>query len=252
MSFRMRNAPVFVSNTLMDNTIVAVTPQNDTTIIDNTVIDIREGLISKTNKTIFATETNDYHVPLGTKQFYISMVAGGGAGGLGDIKGDLFHSGGGGGAGGCYSRIPVKIENKSPIKLHCTIGKGGTRDHHDGTDTVVQIYVNNILYTTLNVIGGKGGGGGTSNDGGEGGPGLNIFNGNGEKGTVNLSRHVPKGGKGGSSIFYNGGKGMTYNIQNKEECNGKWGSGGGGSIPLIENQTNNGGDGIVTIEYVEV
>jgi hypothetical protein len=237
MSFRIRKAPTFVSKSLMDNTLVPDIPPNEI-LVDNKIIDIKGDIKSDA---IFITETRDCDIPIGTKLFYISMVAGGGNGSLGEIKGNLFHSGCGGEAGKYYYKLPIHIENNSIIRLHCEIGRGGNVDHHNGTDTIVQIYVDNELHTTLKVLGGKGG---VNDIIGKSG----SYYGEGENGTVNLSTHYHKGGNGGDSIFYKGGTGMKSTTQNIEECNGKWGSAAGGSIPLFEQNQTKGGDGIVIVE----
>ena len=209
--------------------------------------------IQTNNKTVFIDEDKEEVVPSGVKQLFISMVAGGGAGGVGDSIDGLYYSGGGGGAGGGHLKVPVKIDGDNVVKLVCKIGKGGSYNSVNGTDTVVDIYVNDSLFTTLSTTGGKGGGNGTSNSGGKGGDGYNnTYNGGvGGKGTVNLSSHVPCGGEGGSSLFYTGGRGWTYLIQDKTRCNGKWGSGGGGLIPGVSSdQVPVGGEGFVLVEYV--
>lgn len=205
-----------------------------------------------TNSKIFFTEKDiDFEIPIGTTEINISLVGGGGAGGYGISKNNLFYSGGGGGSGYGYVRVPVAVKETDNIKISCIVGKGGNRSNPDGGTTIVNIFNHSTQIGNITVGGGKRGGNGETNHGGMGAEGHLIYRAtNGSKGTVILANGIPYGGDGGISTFFPGGRGMTYHIQDKNICNGRWGSGGGGSIPGIE--THNiftGGDGFVLVEY---
>jgi len=195
-------------------------------------------------------------IPHGIKEIFLSLVGGGGAGGLGIIKDGISFSGGGGGAGHGLRGISVQIADNPHIKVDCHIGKGGDGVSPVGGDTIVKIIVNGSVYLTLTGGGGSPGGSGISNNGGLGGKlnGENIraSNSNGNKGSACIPSHPPTGGSGGTSLFAAGGKGTSYHLQDLSEGNGKWGSGGGGKIPTSPYEVpTKGGDGFVIIEYIE-
>lgn len=258
MSFKIRGSSITSTKLSMDSQIkkyVEMFMSNMSNTMNSVEFNNQKinDVVAITTKNIMIENNTEYIIPLETSQLFITMVAGGGSGGLGTIRNNFMYSGGGGGGGGGQMKLPVKLirENKDDeIKLVCNIGKGGDSNNRDGGDTIIDIYRNNIFIETYKVTGGKAGGDGSLNEGGEPGIGINyIYNGcKGEKGSINLSSHVPLGGKGGSSVYFNGGKGMSYDIR-ETLCDGKYGGGAGGSIPHIE-RVNKGGDGIIILEYV--
>lgn len=202
---------------------------------------------SSTDKITYIPKNTNFVVPGSSKQIFISMVAGGGRGGVGTIQDGMFIAGGGGGAGGACSRIP--FFNDGYVSFDCRIGKGGTVDNPNGGDTEVNIYINKVYFTTYSVKGGKAANGSI---GGLGGKGYYTFNGmNGIDGETSLSSQIPVAGDGGASIHFNGGVGMTYDMINNSKTNGSWGSGGGGGLPGADQSIiGNGGDGFIIIEYI--
>lgn len=224
-----------------------ITPSDCDNILSQSMVDLQTE-----NKTVYIDTDTEYEIPQTTKEIFLSMVAGGGSGGSSEIKDGLCYSGGGGGGGGSYVKLPIKIENNSNIKLNCKIGKGGNYFSPNGTDTIVELFVNNKIFTSFCVRGGMRGGSGFKNNGGNGGEGyLNTTGSKGSKGTISLMSHNHNGGCGGSSSFYKGGHGFSYLIQDKNDCNGRWGSGGGGLIPGIDKDNmSNGGNGFVLIELL--
>lgn len=202
---------------------------------------------TSSDKLTFISENMYFVVPGNSKQIFVSMVGGGGRGGIGSIQDGLFIAGGGGGAGGACSRIP--FYNEGYVSFDCRVGKGGNEEYPNGNDTEVDIYIDDVFNTTFSVKGGKSAEGKL---GGLGGKGYYTFNGlDGSEGTVSLSSHLPVAGAGGSSIHYNGGVGMTYDMLDNSQTNGNWGSGGGGGLPGADSLLiGNGGDGFIVIEYI--
>jgi hypothetical protein len=193
----------------------------------------------------YISENSKFIVPENSKQIFISMVAGGGRGGIGSVYEDMFISGGGGGAGGACSRLP--FFSKGVVSFDCRVGQGGNEITLDGGNTEVDIYVNNVFTVTYSVKGGKHAEGKL---GGVGGKGYYTFNGtDGENGNVSTTNNVTAG-EGGSSIHFNGGIGMTNDMVDNSKTSGNWGSGGGGSLPFRDNIVGNGGNGFIFIEYI--
>lgn len=260
MSFRVRKTiSTKPMNKIMNENINRISNNDDITESKNYTDFLKHSLINlQTNNNIMFSETDgEYVFPEGTKQLFISMVAGGGAGGYGEAKSGLFYSGGGGGAGSGHVKIPFNIENNTIIKIVYKIGRGGNYNNPDGTDTILDIYANNEIYKNIVVRGGKSGGNGVNNLGGKNGDDDNIYTilydfynkSSGEKGSI-TSFNIHSGGNGGSSLFYIGGRGITHTLQNTIQRNGKWGSGGGGLIPgMLPAQISNGGDGFIFVEY---
>jgi len=197
-------------------------------------------------------ETDSFVTLPPVKTVFLSFVAGGGAGGYGDIVGKLALSGGGGGSGFGCKRFPINLVDPKSIIIDCKIGKGGDENNQNGGDTVIKV-ISDGNTTTLTAGGGMGGGKGEHNQGGLGGkPIVGMFSraNSGLKGSCVISTYKHIGGIGGASEFYNGGRGVSYNIQDLLSSNGKWGSGGGGMIPAPGRTTiSKGGDGFVLIEY---
>lgn len=212
-------------------------------------------IVDEKNKhSLLIDEDSVVDIPLGVKEIFLSLVGGGGAGGLGVIKDGISFSGGGGGAGHGFGSIPIKITDNSVVTLECKIGKGGNGVTPPGGNTSVNIVVNGNVYTCLIGGGGHPGGNGFTNNGGLGGVlnGQNVRAKGGVKGSANITSYPPIGGSGGASLFAAGGKGTSYHMRDHSESNGKWGSGGGGKIPTSPYETpTKGGDGFVIVEYIE-
>ncbi len=204
-------------------------------------------------KSFFIQEDSILDVPPGVNEIFISLVGGGGSGGIGAIDGNISFSGGGGGAGHGFRGVPVKITNNSTVSVDCQIGKGGNKYNRVGTDTIVNIIVNGSSQVTLIGGGGEPGGNGDNNHGGLGGKlngNVNVRSKSGFKGSASIPSHPPSGGGGGASLFAIGGKGTSYHMQIHSESNGKWGSGGGGKIPTSSYEVpSSGGDGFVIVEF---
>lgn len=204
------------------------------------------------NLALFSDVDGEFTLPPNVKKAYLTLCAGGGKGGKPIIKGKLYYSGAGGGGGEGYAKIPLNIENDDfEIKIAYKVGKGGkTLQEPDGGNTVFTIYVNGKYHSSITAKGGKGG---KSDIGGEGCSKYLIKDGYGKSGkTIATTSHIPtahKGGLGGPSPYYHGGKGYDYTMQDRNECNGKWGSGGGGGIDTsFITEYGHGGDGFVLIE----
>jgi hypothetical protein len=200
---------------------------------------------------------------------FITLVGGGGAGGIGHTSGFEYLSGGGGGGGSTILKMPICMKPDIIFKIH--IGKGGcSTTGMNGEDTVVEIVCDNEIIKLV------------ANGGMNGFPSINLGNDvSGGKGGINCENDVlsgqdgkpgsisnpsqfpPTGGNGGCSLFYKGGKGGgTFfngggnggNDINMIGENGSYGSGGGGSVPQINIDINvqlsgKGGDGYVIFEW---
>lgn len=202
------------------------------------------------------------------KFIYLTMVGGGGAGGVGFVKNIYYYSGGGGGSGACVINKPISVTIGTIITI--TVGKGSdARYDLKGGDTFIEILYPDLRKEVILVNGGKNGNPliecNQSVKGGEGGSNyLCIFKGcNGHDGLISLPSYAcANGGNGGSSCFYKGGNGGSsyFNSGGNGGCivnllgeNGVFGSGGGGSCPKskinLECRISGcGGDGIVIIE----
>ena len=218
------------------------------------------------------TKTHIFVIDFDITCIFITMVGGGGAGGVGCVKGMYYYSGGGGGSGGALIRRPIQVTKGTIINI--TVGKGSDIrfDNFGGNTTVELVYPNGDKETIV-VYGGENGKpvcDDTENPpnvtGGKGGEGIscNLKGCDGDDGTISLPSYISaNGGNGGSSIFFKGGNGgSSYftiggkggDIDNLLGSNGYLGSGGGGSCPksIIDITTRIsglGGDGIVIIEW---
>ena len=198
-------------------------------------------------------------------KIFVTLIGGGGAGGLGYISNDYYYSGGGGSSGVYARRIPFIIKDNYTVEI--LVGKGGDLSKKKNGDVSrVKIFDSkNHLVNDIIVNGGKNGHPhtltDTSVDGGEivMDPGAYIGDGtNGEDGSVTLpSQSNIRGGKGADSIFAPGGVGGGGNHNSIKFIGGDglFGSGGGGSAPrgnpsLSAKLSGNGGDGFVMIEFI--
>jgi hypothetical protein len=222
---------------------------------------------SDSKKQVFV-DTNLIHtiiIPKNIDFIYLTMVAGGGAGGIGHINNMFYYSGGGGGSGAALINKPIMVEEGDIINIK--VGKGSDiRNDIKGENSYIEIINKGIItvsggengYPSLtkcaNISGGKGG---ESH--------LCMLKGcDGKNGITSLPSFASAiGGNGGSSIFFEGGKGGgSYfdeggcggSIGNLIGKDGHHGSGGGGSCPKTNINmdmyvSGNGGDGIVIIEW---
>jgi hypothetical protein len=252
----------------------------------------KECCIMNQQKKIF-TDTTIQHVlqiPDDVNIIFITCCGGGGAGGCGFIENMFYYSGGGGGGGASIINRPMEVIKGTVITIR--VGRGGScLNERQGEDTVIKINIPHIDEYVIKAQGGENGypryNAKNNNfkeegkqeysvNGGKGGTCyLPVYNGcNGMNGNISIPSFVSgnpgnggsstfcTGGLGGGSIFSPGGTGGCIGTwENKKEtiCNmngqpGKYGSGGGGSVPrskiiMTESISGNGGDGIVIIEY---
>ena len=209
---------------------------------------------------------------------YITMCAGGGAGGVGCISGIYFISGGGGGAGCTIQHKPVLI--KPNQQLHIKLGRGGVASkNRNGEKSYLRLVELDRIVYELSLDGGKNGHPLLcelekdkqftieSTTGGLGGQSKlkECLSGcDGKKGLIGIpSQMVSLGGSGGCNVLELGGDGGAnvvceggYGGNNSNidiiGGNGMYGSGGGGSCPLSNHQipqlSGNGGDGFATVQ----
>ena len=211
-----------------------------------------------------------------TRMAYITMSAGGGAGGVGCISGIYFISGGGGGAGSTVQQKPVLI--RPGQQLYIKLGRGGvSKENRNGERSYLRLVELDRVVYELSLEGGKNGhpllcelDRHVMIDGTNGGMGgqsrlKECLSGcNGKKGLVGIpSQMVCLGGTGGGNIFEQGGDGGA-NLVCEGGCGGNnggidiigadgmYGSGGGGSCPLSNHQipqlSGNGGNGFASLQ----
>ncbi|QKF94564.1 hypothetical protein QKU48_gp1106 [Fadolivirus algeromassiliense] len=198
-------------------------------------------------------------------KIFVTLIGGGGAGGLGYITNNYYYSGGGGGSGAYARRIPLKVSQGHFIIIK--VGKGGDLSKNmDGSDSSIEI-VNNGGHVLHKIIanGGKNAHPLSQDDisvkGGAAGinTGAYFRNGtSGNDGSVSLpSQTNVYGGDGADSGFASGGLGGGKIIGDDVDfigSDGSYGSGGGGSAPRTNIDSNgklsgNGGDGFIMIEF---
>ena len=219
------------------------------------------------------TKIHKFIIDMEIDLMFVTIIGGGGAGGIGYIKNMYYYSGGGGGASACFIKKPIEVKKGSILKIK--VGKGGNINCcRDGEDSFVEILT---CDNNKNIVCVEGGKNGKSSlcfdgkvDGGKGGKNSynKCFDGkDGKNGSISIpSQFLCYGGMGGNSHFYLGGDGGgSYfslggnggnggNSANIIGCDGKYGSGGGGSAPKCnidknEKLSGDGGDGIVIIEW---
>jgi hypothetical protein len=200
---------------------------------------------------------------------FITMTGGGGAGGVGFIDGLFYYSGGGGGGAASIINKPVKIYQGCVFKIK--VGAGGSQSHNrHGSSSCITVIYPDCTRIKITAMGGCnacptlahetvtcGGCGGISdlteiNNGNDGAPGvLSIPSQMCACGADGGSSSLYEGGAGGGSYFMIGGR--AGNQKSLIGCDGKYGSGGGGSAPrMVFNKklSGNGGDGIIIINLV--
>jgi len=251
-------------------------------LINNTTKPQVANCISGTNtpNTTILTCTNKVHkivVNPAAEFIFITIVAGGGAGGIGFIKNMYYYSGGGGGAGACFIKKPIQV--KKNYMLHIKIGKGGDIvSGKNGEDSYVKVIdshgkceykmvvcggkngypsYNMVTCDTKNISvnGGLGGSSCTPcYSGNDGCPGqISVPSQFASHGGNGGCSHFGDGGDGGGNHFNCGGSGGNYKDAMCGQ-DGQYGSGGGGSAPKINTNSNikksgNGGDGMAIIEW---
>lgn len=217
---------------------------------------------------------------------WVTMVGGGGSGGIGCINGVTYYSGSGGGAGTTIIHKPIKVHKGATLLIK--VGKGGTANTNcDGQSSSITIMSNggeNIVKTNggENIVEAPGGENGfpkvtnaniepvtfiESVEPGSGG--INILNlsfsgEDGDPGSISLpSQTVSNTGDGGNSSFFVGGNGGQNSFElggrggtseNLIGGDGQFGSGGGGSCPknhidMNSQLSGNGGDGFVKLNW---
>lgn len=252
---------------------------NNTEQTHDNCLKLSETCNKSDNKKVFITDvtkTTEIVVDQDISVVFVTMVGGGGAGGVGCVDRHRYMSGGGGGSGSCVIKKPVVV--KFGDRLLIDVGRGGvaTKDVKAG-DTTVKVVSRCMTKETVVVFGGcnglpdvatasspteqevrlTGGSGGVSEQHCclQGKPG--------NDGMVSLPSQISnEGGDGGNSVFANSGGGGSniFSIGGESgstSCiiggDGRFGSGGGGSAPVLNVDTTrqvsgNGGDGFVLIE----
>lgn len=250
--------------------------QNDNIQKNISLLENKIKKLEKCRKHLF-TNVNEIiklKVPKGATMAIVTMVGGGGSGGIGIVKEMKYYSGGGGGAGACFINKPIQVKCKNIILIR--VGKGGnivTGKH--GESSWIKIVDGCNIGNKIKVNGGKNGSPNYCmivdnhivNSGGSGGHScVPCFSGtSGHDGQISFPSqlsvhggsggcsHFYSGGEGGSNFFSCGGKGGKY-PHNYSGEDGQQGSGGGGSIPRINVDSDhklsgNGGNGFVMIEF---
>lgn len=208
-----------------------------------------------------------YKIPQNINLIFLTMVAGGGAGGIGYCGNQYFYGGAGGGAGSCIIKKPIYIDYES--ELIVKVGCGGKSNvGKNGEDTYIEYSYKNCK-KKICVKGGENGHPklidicekklSTEITGGCGGKkcypdlsgscgsdgkliiGYNFGGVCGCNGNISYpSGPTTKPGDGGCSLYEEGGLGghnyfasggLCGNINNPLGEDGVFGSGGGGSIP---------------------
>lgn len=228
-----------------------------------TINNVNEDCICRTGQTFTDPDEQDEITITESGIIYITMIGGGGSGGMGYISGMTYYAGGGGGSGSYIIKFPVEVEPTWVIRI--TVGMGGILSVcADGQPSIVEILEDGVVIRTIMVMGGMAGNpkleSETAINGGNGGDStlVSTYNGNpGEDGMLGLPSVVNVyGGNGGNSPFGQGGTGGGKTTGEFEftGSHGTFGAGGGGGIPIIdpiEGQElgGNGGTGFVLIEY---
>jgi hypothetical protein len=255
------------------------------TILDNNYCPTKQDISGSDNccttRQVYTDIETEHHyiVNKDISYIFLTMVGGGGCGGIGYVDNFYYYSGSGGGSGACIFKKPISVCIGTVIKI--TVGKGGNSlTNNNGTQSSVKIIYPNGKCEVSCVDGGFNGNPSIMdfecnklNDNVKGGKGgqhhdccLAFLDGcSGEDGEVALpsfataqpgnggSSAFANGGKGGSNILSEGGSGGIYtDLVGKD---GKFGSGGGGSCPRIlkpehfkDKLSGNGGNGLVIIE----
>ncbi len=233
------------------------------TILEKCSFDINMLMPNPTN--ICFTDTNKIHqyiIPEKINLIFVTIVGGGGAGGIGYCSNQYFYSGGGGGAGACIIKKPIKVEPN--LILYIKVGEGGnSKDRKHGESS----YIRFCFKSNDNRIKAKGGKNGYPQlkdgcdldlkvDGGEGGELCYPFlsGNNGEDGKMIPTKNYhnnkcykktdynfpgtdgcdgeisfPSGptscpGSGGCSVFYDGGCGGTNYFSDGGKCGNNYNS----------------------------
>ena len=177
---------------------------------------------------------------------WLTMIGGGGAGGIGQ-NGSMFSGGGGGGAGAALVSVPIAVNSRQSLQLF--VGQGGTASNPDGQDSIVRLYdVNNNLISQFTAQGGKGALFDVAGASGVASAKHVLSGDNGAAGSIVMpSMGSAPGGNGGSSFFAAGGLGaLTATNGSLTGTNGVNGSGGGGSA-IGSSAGGNGGNGFIRI-----
>jgi hypothetical protein len=220
---------------------------------------------------LFYTESNTSHQYMFEcdKIIFITMVGGGGAGGIGYVNGMYYFSGSGGGSGSCLLKKPVKVQKGTIINIQ--VGSGGcSNNDRDGGYSSIEIISPCGNKDKYICAGGKCGNSFIITDQNHTGENIFVLNTNlcvniennvdggkgaiitcnillsgcdGQDGQVTVpSQFRAVGGTGGNSMFNAGGKGggnyfnegglggLETDVIGKD---GESGSGGGGSAPRL-------------------
>lgn len=106
---------------------------------------IKNGISTANYGRMVYTDTSKIHnliIDADIEMLFLTIVAGGGAGGIGFVKDMYYFSGGGGGAGACYIKKPIKASKNTLLKIK--VGKGGylkgCHKSEHGEDSFVEIF----------------------------------------------------------------------------------------------------------------
>lgn len=197
---------------------------------------LRQQVFTSTGANTFTTPSST----VSSTVFKFTIVGGGGAGG-----GNNFNSAGGGGGATCVAWVSGLSASTG---YTCTVGAGGTGSSSNpgasGSSSTVVIGA-----TTYTAGGGTGGGTGTSiGVGGTATNGtINVSGGDGGEGRTSSSVNI--GGKGGSSLWGDGGAQPTQ-PDGAAGRNGKgYGAGGSGSV-FTGSNGGSGSNGIIIVEWI--
>lgn len=256
-----------LKNSVMANNHIVNELNNIYDLIENNIVNKKQCECTFSKGCIMFSDTSKIHtfaIDFDIDMIFCTMIAGGGAGGLGHIKNHYYYSGGGGGAGACYIKKPIKVRKGNILKIK--VGAGGSLNSgQHGEDSWIEIGEQIILVKggengnpTINYEGQVNGGKGGNND-------YEICSGrDGNPGQISIPSNISAiGGNGANSIFFNGGQGggnyfnnggSGGNINYIIGIDGSYGSGGGGSCPsskidLNNKLSGNGGNGFVLLEW---
>lgn len=250
----------------------------------------QESCVGQTNRIYLdnCKKVTKIKICIDIRVIFVSMAGGGGAGGIGCVRGNKYISGGGGGSGMCCIKKPINVKKGYTLKVK--VGSGGSSMKNiNGRDTYIKVYgkCKHKYIGTITACGGQ-----------NGNPTINHiyssdmdvpFNGGktmtcnedsnqvDDTNTINLSNDGQDGqltfpsqtalcaGDGGNNVFFEGGaggsnifnSGGTRGIYEEDKYNGEdgnFGSGGGGSCPRLgledkEKLSGSGGNGFVLIEW---
>jgi hypothetical protein len=243
------------------------------TLFGSMLSNIKQEICERTLTFTDTSTTITYNINKDIRVIYITIIGGGGAGGIGYVRDPYCYTGSGGGGAACFIKKPFLVTKGTSLQIK--VGKGGQ------SNTSVNGENSSVAITTAGetlVITANGGLNGKPSlydiehnvtyaeiHGGSGGSNTCIpylCGTTGCPGTIALpNTTLLTAGNGGASYFSCGGKAGALkqelygemDIKPADAEPGTYGSGGGGSIPVVHLDTTkplsgNGGNGIVILE----